>query len=82
MPTVSVNYYHRLRELSGFQSERMHLDAGATVTDLKHKVLCTHPAIQPFHDSLLIARNNEYAQGGETLCDDDVLDFMPPVSGG
>lgn len=82
MLTVNVNYYHRLRDLTGRQSERLHLDHGATVVDLKNKLLCSYTDMLPLQNSLLIARNNEYADPTEELVDGDVVDVMPPVSGG
>jgi molybdopterin converting factor small subunit len=82
MPTVHVNYYHRLRQLTGRMSEPMHLDAGATIADLKTKVLCTYPDLLPLERSLLIARNNEYAVPATDLHEGDIIDVMPPVSGG
>jgi molybdopterin synthase sulfur carrier subunit len=60
----------------------MHLETGATVHDIVQKVLCTYPAMLPLQNSLLIARNHEYATPSELLQDGDVVDVMPPVSGG
>lgn len=82
MPTITVNYYHRLRQLTGRVSEHLHLDEHATISDLKTKVVCTYPAIVPLQGSLLIARNNEFAQPDDQLEEGDMVDVMPPVSGG
>jgi molybdopterin converting factor small subunit len=60
----------------------MHLDDNATVKDLLTKVFCTHPDILPLQNSLLVARNNEYAAPSEALTEVDIVDLMPTVSGG
>jgi MoaD family protein len=84
MPAVSVNvnYYHRVRELCGRTSERLHLEEGATIHDLLQKLFCSYPSILPLRNSLLIARNHEYAQDSEPLAENDVVEVMQPVSGG
>jgi molybdopterin converting factor small subunit len=79
---IQVRYYHKLRDLACTNSETVSMDPESTVGDLVHRVMVSHPAMLPLRRSLLVARNDEYARGQEVLGENDVVDLMPPVSGG
>jgi MoaD family protein len=79
---VQVRYYQRLRDLAGVQAESHILERGARVSDALAAVFARHPGIAPFASSILVAVNNEYAEPKQGLDDGDVIDLMPPVSGG
>lgn len=50
--------------------------------DLLTRIFALHPELGPFQSSLLVARNNEYVAPDCALAAGDVVDLMPPVSGG
>lgn len=82
MLRIQVRYYSSLRDIAGREAEVVYVDDIATVADLTGRIMNAHPALQPFEQSMLVARNAEYAGAGDPLSDNDVVDFMPPVSGG
>ena len=79
---VQVRYYQRLREVAAVQAETYLVDADSTVAGLLAAVIARHPGILEFAPSLLIAINADYAQRTAPLAEGDIVDLMPPVSGG
>lgn len=51
------------------------------VNDLLLQIKEAYPALNKLK-SLVVAVNNEYAQGNQKLSDDDEIALIPPVSGG
>ena len=79
---VNVLYFHSLRAAAGTPGEHVELPAGATMADLVDEVMTRHPRANPLRASLLLARNQEYAEPDAPLADGDEIALMPPVSGG
>ena len=82
MPRVIIRYYSSLRDEAGREVETVYLDEGACVNDLVVQTISRFPQIEKFESSLLIARNSEYVNRNVELADGDIIDLMPPVSGG
>jgi len=79
---VQVRYYQRVREIAGTQAETHFVDMNSTVADLLAAVVVRHPRVLEFSPSLLVAVNASYAERNASLADGDIVDLMPPVSGG
>ncbi|MBX7244308.1 MAG: MoaD/ThiS family protein [Candidatus Sumerlaeaceae bacterium] len=82
MPRVTVNFYSSLRGLAATPFQVFHVENESTVQDLLNVVYSQHPVMVPFASSLLLARNGDYCQASDKLKEGDVVDLMPPVSGG
>lgn len=79
---VHVHYYAHLREITFTAAESFFLDPGATLGDLLSRVFVRHPQLLALAPLLLLARNDQFASREEPLAEGDVIDLMPPVSGG
>ena len=82
MLQIKVRYYHRLRDMISKQDEVLYVDPGATAADLLTRVIASHPAVAQMRGSILFARNSAYISEEDRLRDGDIVDLMPPVSGG
>ena len=78
---IEVRCFATLRELAQDQSE-LTLPETATVADAWTAMAIRHPGLLPHRPYVRAARNGVYAAWDDPLNDDDVLAFLPPVSGG
>lgn len=78
---VSVRCFAILRELAMDRCE-LHLADGATVEDAWVEMLSRFPDLSPHRPYVRAARNGVYAAWHDRLADDEVIAFLPPVSGG
>lgn len=80
---IVVRYYQKLREITGRSHEEHVMDTpGATVQHLVCRLVARYPELVHYKNSLLYARNDEYCEPTAQLADGDVVDLMPPFSGG
>lgn len=77
---VTVLYFGQLKEEAGTASESLEIDA-STVAKLYDQLKQRHGLTMPF-DNLRAARNENFCEATETVRPDDVIAFMPPMSGG
>ena len=77
---ITVLYFGQLKEEAGTASESLEIDA-STVAKLYDQLKETHGLTMPF-DNLRAARNEIFCRATETVRSDDVIAFMPPMSGG
>ncbi|MBA3586985.1 MAG: molybdenum cofactor biosynthesis protein MoaE [Chloroflexi bacterium] len=78
---VQIRCFASLRELAQGRSE-LALDDPSTVDDAWAALAERHPGISPHRPYVRAARNGVYAEWTDRLADDDVIAFLPPVSGG
>ena len=80
---VRVLYFAALREIAAKDEETIDLPPSViTVRDFA-KYLATHySALSARLDHLRVARNEQFANDDEKLCEGDVLALIPPVAGG
>ena len=78
---VSVRCFAVLRELAEDRCE-LTLAEGATVADAWAAMAERHPALAPHRPYVRPARNGAYAAWQDVAAEDDLLAFLPPVSGG
>lgn len=78
---IEVRCFASLRELAQDRSE-LTLPASATIADAWNAMVARHAGLHPHRPYVRAARNGVYAVWDDPLTDDDVLAFLPPVSGG
>ena len=78
---IVARCFAQLRELAVDRCE-LELAEGATLADAWIALAERHPAIGPHRPYVRAARNGVYAPWDEPLTADDVIAFLPPVSGG
>jgi molybdopterin synthase catalytic subunit/molybdopterin converting factor small subunit len=79
---VRVLYLGILKELSGQDSEWIHVDEGSTVRDVWARLGERVPRLAGFQRSVATAVNHSYAPANTVLREGDELALLPPVSGG
>jgi len=79
---IKVLYFGRLKELSGASEESVELRDGAVIEDLFSACSAARPQLRDFRQSLVAARNQEFAAWDTPLQAGDEVGFLPPVSGG
>ncbi len=78
---VDVRCFAILRELAQDRCE-LALADDATIADAWTEMVQRFPALEPHRPYVRAARNGVYAAWADRLTDDDVIAFLPPVSGG
>jgi molybdopterin synthase catalytic subunit/molybdopterin converting factor small subunit len=78
---ITIRCFAQLRELATDRCE-LALAEGSTVADAWVALAERHPAVEPHRPYVRAARNGVYAPWDQQLTDDDVIAFLPPVSGG
>lgn len=76
---IKVNYFARLRELSGKPEETIEQQS-MTVRELLDWAENRYPGFGK--DTMHVAVNEEYALKDDVIQSGDVCAFIPPVSGG
>lgn len=79
---ITVQLFAAAKDAAGKSKIEVNLDVAATVSDLRSALVAEATALQPLHDSLLVAVNNEYATDDTRLNEHDEVACFPPVSGG
>lgn len=78
---VTVRCFAQLRELATDRCE-LALADGATLESAWTELASRFPGLVPHRRYVRGARNGVYAAWDEPVADDDVIAFLPPVSGG
>ena len=77
---ITVLYFGQLKQQAGTASETLEMD-DAPVAELYRQLKKRHGLSMPF-ENLRAARNETFCKGTEVIRADDVIAFMPPMSGG
>ncbi|MBT3636307.1 MAG: MoaD/ThiS family protein [Opitutae bacterium] len=77
---ITVLYFGQLKQQAGTASETLEMD-DAPVAELYRQLKKRHGLSMPF-ENLRAARNETFCKGTEAIRADDVIAFMPPMSGG
>ena len=80
--TVNVLFFGAARDAAGVGQATVETIAPAFVSTVKETVYRTYEPVSHFARSLMIAVNEEYATDDTALKDQDIVAFLPPVSGG
>ncbi len=79
---VRVLFFGMLRDLVGRPSDDSEFPAGADLRAVFDRYADRHPRIRELAPSIVVARNQEFADLATKLADGDEIAFLPPVSGG
>src|SRR5664279_3166803 len=79
---VRVLFFGMLRELVGRPSEEVDFPPGADLRAVFESYAVRHPRLRELAPSIVVARNQEFAQLSTTITEGDEVAFLPPVSGG
>jgi molybdopterin synthase sulfur carrier subunit len=79
---LKVKYFARFREIAGMEEEEIEIVSGSTVRDLKRSILSLHPGMSSYENTLIVARNEQFADDNVKMSPDDIIAVFPPVSGG
>ena len=82
MMKLSVKLFARARDLAGAGLVEIELPEPATVSDLRHALTATYPALGPIAPSLLVAVGTDYATDDAPVSPTSDVACFPPVSGG
>lgn len=79
---VEVQFFSRLRDLTGASRIERESPEGETVGDLLGALYQTYPGLDEWDGLLLLAIGLEYAERDQVLHEGDTVSVMPPVQGG
>ena len=79
---VLVRYFASAADAAGDREETVELTSGTTVGAACAQVSAQRPRLQELIRRCRVARNDDFADDTELLCDGDELCVLPPVSGG
>ena len=80
--TVKILFFGAVRDAAGVSEASLEMPAPASVSTLKESVYRQYERVSHFAKSLMVAVNEEYAPDDTGLKDQDIVAFLPPVSGG
>lgn len=79
---VRVQFFSRLRDLTGNAEMDLEVPAGATAADLLEKIYSGTPALRDWDKSILVAAGVEFVGRDYVIKPGDEISIMPPVQGG
>lgn len=79
---VRVLFFGMLKDVVGCPEEHLDLESGATVGRVFDHYGNRYPRLRELAGSILLARNQEFAERAAGVQDGDEVAFLPPVSGG
>jgi molybdopterin converting factor subunit 1 len=79
---ITVLFFATLRDRAGVKSLSLDLPPGASVKDLKERLIQTNPNLTQAMETALVAINREYAFDETVIPDNAEVALFPPVSGG
>ena len=79
---IQVLFFGMLRDLTGRSEESLELPDGARLETVFDHYASQFPRLREMANSIVLARNQEFARPDVLLGDGDEVALMPPVSGG
>jgi molybdopterin synthase catalytic subunit len=71
-----------LKDITGGAGDELDIRSGATLGDVFDHYAEVYPRIGEYKGSIVLARNHDFGDRGDTVSEGDEIAFMPPVSGG
>ena len=79
---LEIQLFAAAREITGQSVCRLEMREGATVRELKDRLIQDWPRLESMANVLLVAVNNQYSEESRILTENDSIACFPPVSGG
>jgi molybdopterin synthase catalytic subunit len=79
---VKVLFFGVLKDVVGRAEDQFDLEGSATLSRVFDHYCSQFPRMRGMAGSILLARNQEFAEPATQLADGDEIAFLPPVSGG
>ena len=79
---VQVQFFSRLRELTGVSEVELELNPAATIADLLEILYQRTPALRDWDTSILVAAGVDFVGRDYFLRAGDQISVMPPLQGG
>jgi molybdopterin synthase catalytic subunit len=79
---VRVLFFGMLKELAGGSGEESEFPEGSDLRRIFDAYAARYPRLREMAQSIVMARNHEFADLSTEVCDGDEVAFLPPVSGG
>jgi molybdopterin synthase sulfur carrier subunit len=79
---IRVQFFSRLRDLTGKPEIDLEVPEGTTAADLLEKIYSTTPALREWDKSILVAAGLEFVGRDYVVNPRDEISIMPPVQGG
>jgi molybdopterin synthase catalytic subunit len=77
-----ILFFGMLREIAGMSSEEAEFPAGSDLSAVFGAYSARFPRFQELARSIVVARNQEFAELSVKIAEGDEIAFLPPVSGG
>jgi molybdopterin converting factor subunit 1 len=78
----NVRLFARARDLGGADRVTVDLPDGATVADMRRRLVALHPQLADLTGKCAVAVDAEFADDGQVLTEGAEIALLPPVSGG
>jgi molybdopterin synthase catalytic subunit len=79
---IKVLFFGLLKDICGRAEDRLELPAAAPLRMVFEHYAAQFPALAGMAKSVVLARNHEFGNPADLLCDGDEVALLPPVSGG
>lgn len=79
---IKLLFFATLKDRAGLGKVEMELPDGATVADLRARLVADYPAVGPLLPHALVSVNQDYAFDEDRIPDNAEVALFPPVSGG
>lgn len=79
---LTVRLFARARDLGGADHVAVEMPAGATVADLRRRLIALHPKLAALVGKCAVAVDAEFAGDDLALREGAEIALLPPVSGG
>lgn len=79
---IQVLFFGMLKDIVGRSEERLELAGPLRLEGVFSHYANQFPRLREMASSIVVARNQEFAESGSEVSDGDEIAFLPPVSGG
>jgi molybdopterin synthase catalytic subunit len=79
---IRILFFGLLKDVCGKADDRLQTPEGATAGFVFDHYSARYPKLAEMAGSIVMARNREFTDRGQTLADGDEIALLPPVSGG
>jgi MoaD family protein len=79
---IHVQFFSRLRDVTGNEHLDLDLKAGATVSDLLAELFARFPKLRTWEQSILVGAGVEFVDRDYVLEEGAEISILPPVQGG